>query len=118
MCCIIVGLQGHCFHVPAPVMRELDNFGVDCNLCGDAIGHMGGVTVSRGPDPKYLVTWRRISSAEHCDLHWWEHASQWVARDMVSVAVVSSDCETDSLRVADSDFVAVFNGSRWTVSWQ
>ena len=37
---------------------------------------------------------------------------------MVSVAVVSSDCETDSLRVADSDFVAVFNGSRWTVSWQ
>ena len=50
-----------------------------------------------------------MSSAGCCNLPWWRHASQWVARDKVSVAVVSSDRETDPLLVEDPDFVAVFN---------
>ena len=55
---VIIGLQGHhCFGVTAPVMSELSNLGVDCLLGGDAINHMGFVTVRRGSDSKYLVKW-------------------------------------------------------------
>ena len=36
---------------------ELGNLVVDCILGGDAIDHMGGVTVRRGSDSKYLVRW-------------------------------------------------------------
>jgi len=36
-------------------MSELSNLGVDCLLGGDAIDHIGGVTVRRGSDSKYLV---------------------------------------------------------------
>ena len=56
-CRVYIGLQGHCFGVTAPVMSELGNLGVDCLLGGDAIDHMGGVTVRRGSDSKYLVRW-------------------------------------------------------------
>ena len=49
MCGVVIGLQGHCFRVTALVMSELDNLGVDCLLGGDAIDHMGGVTVGRDP---------------------------------------------------------------------
>ena len=35
------------------MMSELSNLGVDCLLGGDAIDHMGGVTVRRGSDSKY-----------------------------------------------------------------
>ena len=54
-CPVYIGLQGHCFGVTAPVMGELGNLGVDCLLGGDAIDHMGGVTVRRGSDSNYLV---------------------------------------------------------------
>jgi len=52
---VIIGLQGHCFGVTAPVISELSNLGVDSLLGGDAIDHMGGVTVSRWSDSKNLV---------------------------------------------------------------
>jgi len=52
---VIIGLQGHCFGVTAPVISELSNLGVDSLLGGDAIDHMGGVTVSRWSDSKHLV---------------------------------------------------------------
>jgi len=45
--CIVVGLQGHCFSVTAPLMSKLGNLGVDCLLGGDVIDHMGGVTVKK-----------------------------------------------------------------------
>ena len=118
MCRVIIGLQGHCFCVTALVMSELDNLGVDCLLGGDAIDYMGGVTVGRDPESKYSVTWRRVSSAGCCDLPRWKYASQRVTRDTASVAVVSNDCKTGSLRVEDPDFVAVFSKGRWTVSWR
>ena len=47
-CRVMIGLQGHCFGVTAPVMSELSNLDVDCLLGGDVIDHMGGVTVGRG----------------------------------------------------------------------
>ena len=36
-------------------MSELSNLYIDCLLGGDAIDHMGGVTVRRGSASKYLV---------------------------------------------------------------
>ena len=56
-CRVIIGLQGHCFGVTAPVMSELSNLGVDCLLGGDVINHMGSVTVRRGSDSEYSVQW-------------------------------------------------------------
>ena len=111
MCGVVIRLQGHCFRVTALVMSELDNLGVDCLLGGDAIDHMGGVTVGRDPESKYSVTWGRVSSAGCCDLPRWKYASQHVTRNTASVAVVSNDCKTGSLRVEDPDFVAVFSKS-------
>ena len=49
-CQVIIGLQGHCFGVTAPVMSELSNLGVDCLLGGDAIDHMGSVSVRKESD--------------------------------------------------------------------
>jgi len=66
-CRVIVGLQGHCFSVSAPVMSELGNLGVDCLIGGDAIDYMGGVTVKRGSDPRYSVVWEKQSSNGCCD---------------------------------------------------
>ena len=53
---VIIGSQGHCFGVTAPVMNELSNLGIDCLLGGDSIHHMGGVTVRRGSDSNYSVS--------------------------------------------------------------
>ena len=57
-------------------------------------------------------------SAQLGDLPQWKYASQHVTRNTASVAVVSNDCKTGSLRVEDPDFVAVFSKDRWTVSWR
>ena len=65
---VIIRRQRHCFCVTALVMSELDNLGVDCLLCDDAINHMGGVTVGRDLKSKYSVTWEKISLAGCCDL--------------------------------------------------
>ena len=51
-CQVIIGLQGHCFGVTASVMSLLSNRGVDCLFGGDAIDHIGDVTVRRGSDSK------------------------------------------------------------------
>ena len=112
MCYVIIGLQRHCFRVTALVMSELDNLGVECFFGGDAIDHMGGVTVGRDPELKYLVTWERVSSAGCCDLPRWKYASQHVICDTAIVVVVSSNCKTGSLQVEDPDFVAVFSKGR------
>jgi len=63
---IVVGLQGHCCSVTAPVMNKLGNLGVDCLLGGDVIDHMGGVTVKRLLSSGYSVVWGVLSSAGCC----------------------------------------------------
>ena len=65
--------------------------------------------MGRDQESKFLVTWGKISLAGCCDLSWLKYTSQWVTRYTASVTVVSSNCETDSLRIEDPNFVAVFN---------
>ena len=65
-CRVFIGVQGHCFGVTALVMTELGNLGVDCLLGGDVIDHMGGVTVRRDPNSKYVVKWGKPQPRDCC----------------------------------------------------
>jgi len=116
-CRVIVGLQGHCFSVSAPVMSELGNLGVDCLIGGDAIDHMRGVTVKRGSDSQYSVVWGKQSSNGCCDFPRQRVASPGLACGAATAVNVSRSSNLGSLRVEDPDFVANFDNGRWAISW-
>ena len=103
-CRAVVRLQGHTVKVAAIVVRELGNLGVDCLLGCDFIDHMGGVSVKRGPDSRYSVSWGKPKPAECCGVF-----SNRKRRLVVGGA--------RPLTISDKDFEAEFAGGRWTVSW-
>jgi len=113
-CRVVIGLQGHCFGVNAPVMNELCNLGVDCLLGGDVIDHMGGVTVQRDTNSRYLVQWGRPPSNVCCGtLH------RGSGRKTLTCGAVSARCDKkEVLTVDDPDFHASFENGQWTVSWR
>ena len=117
-CRVIIGLQGHCFGVTAPVMSELGNLGVDCLLGGDAIDHMGGVTVRRGSDSKYSVQWGKPYPNDCCGVPQTERACAIAATGVSKVNQKWSGSNSRLCQVEDPDFIAEFVNGRWTVSWR
>ena len=115
---IVVGLQGHCFSVTAPVMSKLGNLGVDCLLGGDVIDHMGGVTVKRLPSSGYSVVWGALSSAGCCASPRQGNTDRRLACVAGDAAIASHSGDLETLQVQDPDFVAKFVKGRWTVSWR
>jgi len=104
-CRVVVGLRGHSFEVDAIVVRDLENLGVDCLFGGDIIDHMGGVSVKRGPDSRYSVSWGKPSPDECCSVTSREKRHQIV-------------CGARPLTISDKDFEAAFTNGRWTISWR
>ena len=117
-CRVYIGLQGHCFGVTAQVMSELSNLGVDCLLGGDAIDHMGGVTVKRGSDSKYLVRWGKPYPKDCCGAPQSEGGRAIAITGVSKVDQKWSGSDHRSLRVEDPDFTAEFIDGRWIVSWR
>ena len=117
-CRVMIGLQGHCFGVTAPVMSELSNLGVDCLLGGDAIDHMGGVTVRRGSDSKYSIRWGKPYPKDCCRVSQIKRACAIAATGVSKVDQKWSGSDSKSLQVEDPDFTAEFVNGRWTVSWR
>ena len=102
-CWVAVGLHDRMFKVRGMAVRGLENLGVDCLLGDDVIDHMGGVSVHRGPDSRYSVTWgkpmvtacqRRLSAG----------------RQIIGGG--------EPLTISDKDFEAAFANGVWTVSWR
>ena len=104
-CWALVGLHGHSFSVRAITHRGLENLGVDCLLGDDVVDHMGGVTVRRGSNSRYLVSWGKPSPTECCGV--FSKGKRSVACGVVP-----------PLSISDKDFDAVFAGGKWTVSWR
>ena len=117
-CRLIIGLQEHCFGVTAPVMSELGNLGVDCLLGGDAIDHMGGVTVRRGSDSKYSVQWGKPYPNDCCGVPQTEGACAIAATGVSKVNQKWSGSNSRLCQVEDPDFIAECVNGRWTVSWR
>jgi len=115
---IVLGLQGHCFSVTAPVMSKLGNLSVDCLLGGDIIDHMGEVKVKRSPSSGYSVVWGAVSSARCCDYPRQVNTEQRLACVVGDAAIASRNSDLETLQVQDPDFVAKFFKGRWTVSWR
>ncbi len=115
-CRVIVGLQGHCFSVTGLVVPGLDNLGVDCLLGNDIVDHMGGVSVKRASDSKYVVVWGKPHPAGCCR---GPGSSRSVGARPVGRAVksasVASGVSPQPLEITDKDFVATFANGRWIV---
>lgn len=103
---VVVLLRGHSFGVQAIAVRDLENLGVDCLLGGDVVDHMGGVSIKRGPDSRYLVEWGKPTLTKCCGI------SSEQKRRPVAV------CGVTPLTISDKDFEASFADGKWTVSWR
>ena len=105
-CWAAVGLHEHCFSVRAIAHRGLENLGVDCLLGDDVVDHMGGVSIRRGSDSRYVVSWGKPSPTECCGV--------FFNRKGRSLACGVAP----PLSISDKDFDAVFANGKWTVSWR
>jgi hypothetical protein len=99
-------------------MGELSNLGVDCLLGSDTIDHMGGVTVERGADMKYVVRWGKPSPDRCCGAVSGPDSSNNITCGAASAARQMPKEAGKPLRVEDPDFCAEFANGRWTVSWR
>ncbi|KAG1663749.1 hypothetical protein GQR58_020218 [Nymphon striatum] len=99
-------------------MPELGNLGVDCLLGGDVIDHMGGVTVRRDPNLKYVVSWGKPQPTACCGMSSDRHVHAALASGVAGKSVSRSRRAPAPLRIDDSDFVADFADGRWVVSWR
>lgn len=111
---VMIGLNGHCFGVQAIAMPGLENLGVDCLLGGDVIDHLGGVSVRRGSNSEYLVTWGKPSAVGCCGSRGTRNVR--IACTAKSAAV--SKGVTSPLEIVDKDFIARFANGQWVVSWR
>ena len=116
-CRVIIGLQGHCFGVTAPVMSELGNLGVDCLLGGDAIDHMGVVTVRRGSGSQYVVRWGKPYPKDCFGAPQSERARAIAITGVTKVDQKWPGGDYRSLQVEDPDFTTEFIDGQWIVSW-
>lgn len=106
-CWVAVKLHDHLFKIRAIAVRGLENLGVDCLLGDDVVDHMGGVSVQRGPDSRYVVHWGQ-PSVNAC-------------QKVFSVGKRRSFPDPGGakpLAISDKDFEAVFANGVWTVSWR
>ncbi|KAG1712192.1 hypothetical protein GQR58_002379 [Nymphon striatum] len=117
-CRVVIALEDHCFGIPVLVMPELGNLGVDCLLGGDVIDHMGGVTVRRDPNLKYVVSWGKPQPTACCGMSSDRHVHAALASGVAGKSVSRSRRAPAPLRIDDSDFVADFADGRWVVSWR
>ena len=117
-CRVYIGLQGHCFGVTALVMSELGNLGVDCLLGGDVIDHMGGVTVRRESDSKYLVRWGKPYPKDCCGAPQSEGARAIAITGVSKVDQKWLGSDHRLLQVEDPYFTAEFIDGWWIVSWR
>ena len=99
-------------------MSELGNLGVDCLLVGDAIDHMGGVTVRRGSDSKYSVQWGKPYPKDCCGVPQTERACANAATGVRKVDQKWSGSNSGLLQVENPDFIAESVNGWWTVSWR
>jgi hypothetical protein len=95
---VVVALQGHSFTVTGLAVTGLENLGVDCLLGNDVVDHMGGVSVSRGPDMRYTVKWGK----PRCP----------------AKSVLATRGSPQPIEIVDKDFVATFTEGRWIVRWR
>ena len=104
-CWASVELQGHSFKVHAIAQDGFENLGVDCLLGDDVVDHMGGVTIRRGTDSRYLVSWGK-PNATSCQ----KGSSQLSGRQICGGVA--------PLTISDKEFDAVFAHGHWTVCWR
>ena len=129
-CWATIELAGRRFSVRALAEPGLDAFGVDCLLGDDVVDHMGGVTVKRGADKRYQVTWGASGATESRAAATMVRTSKAAAapgvvghskpRHGATFSSKGSKAEVADKRltISDKDFEAAFANGRWTVSWR
>lgn len=111
--------------IRAIILRKLID-GIDVVLGMDAISQLGGVAVGKGGDP---VTFGKVTKCRpfavsegelsRCAATVEEQKKERAgrAKSGLTGAVLDEEMKTESCRIDDKDFTAVFDGERWEVEW-